>query len=210
MKQKKHSEVMARREGLVVQEMEDETLVYDLERHSAHCLNETAAFIWNHCDGETKPAKIAALMTKKWRKPVDEDVVWLAMKQLRRANLLDAPPVAHAKRIDASRRAAIQKLGLAAALSVPLVTSIVSPTAAAAASVPVQCIDCISRGQGQFFPALCTGLCKDVSGTCYENSGCGSGQALPECMTCFDCATASQAVGSTIKSWERPGTLKCA
>lgn len=202
-KQNKPTEVMARREGLVVQEMPDETLVYDLSRHSAHCLNETAAFVWNHCDGGTKPAKIAALMTKKWRKPVSEDVVWLALKQLRRANLLDDPPVSHVQKMDASRRAAVLKLGLAAAL--PIVTSIVSPTAAQAATLIAEvCLSCISRGEGQFFPLDCLTTCKDVKGTCYQNSGCGNGQGV-SCITCLECA--QQAVGAPIKSWESPGDL---
>lgn len=36
---------LARSEGLVIQEMPDEVLVYDLETNKAHCLNETAAFV---------------------------------------------------------------------------------------------------------------------------------------------------------------------
>ena len=35
---------IARSNGLVVQEMPDEVLVYDLDSNKAHCLNETAAF----------------------------------------------------------------------------------------------------------------------------------------------------------------------
>jgi hypothetical protein len=36
----------ARRDELVVEELDDETLVYDLERHKARCLNHTAALVW--------------------------------------------------------------------------------------------------------------------------------------------------------------------
>ena len=77
-----HSMALARREDLVVQEMPDEILVYDLTRHKAHCLNQTAAFVWNHCDGLTTAAGIAGLMEKEWDKPVGEDVVWIALDQL--------------------------------------------------------------------------------------------------------------------------------
>ena len=42
----------ARHNKLVIQELEDEVLVYDLERNQAHCLNRTAALIWEHCDGK--------------------------------------------------------------------------------------------------------------------------------------------------------------
>jgi hypothetical protein len=41
----------ARTEGLTVRELAEETLVYDKERHKAHCLNRTAACVWKHCDG---------------------------------------------------------------------------------------------------------------------------------------------------------------
>jgi len=45
----------ARQEGLLVRELNDETLVYDLFNigHKAHCLNSTAALIWKYCDGQT-------------------------------------------------------------------------------------------------------------------------------------------------------------
>ena len=36
-----------------------ETLVYDLERHRAHCLNPTAALVWSACDGRRDAAAIA-------------------------------------------------------------------------------------------------------------------------------------------------------
>ncbi len=35
-----------RKDGLVVKELGNETLVYDLERDEAHCLNQTAALVW--------------------------------------------------------------------------------------------------------------------------------------------------------------------
>ena len=43
---------VARQEGLVIQEMPDEVLVFDLKTNKAHCLNETAAFVWKACDGK--------------------------------------------------------------------------------------------------------------------------------------------------------------
>ena len=43
----------ARQDELVVEELSDETLVYDLKRHKANCLNRTAALVWQDCDGQT-------------------------------------------------------------------------------------------------------------------------------------------------------------
>jgi len=42
---------MARQNGIVVQEMPDEVLVYDLDSNKAHCLNQSAALVWKSCDG---------------------------------------------------------------------------------------------------------------------------------------------------------------
>ncbi len=39
----------ARQDELVVKELPDETLAYDLKRHKAHCLTRTAAQEWQHC-----------------------------------------------------------------------------------------------------------------------------------------------------------------
>ena len=37
-----------RAEGLIVQEVAEETVVYDQKGHRAHCLNKTAALVWRH------------------------------------------------------------------------------------------------------------------------------------------------------------------
>ena len=126
----------AREDRLVVQELPDEVLVYDLTRHKAHCLNRTAALIWRHCDGQTTVAEMATLLQKELKSPVDEAVVWLALERLGRARLLHerVTPPAGAARF--SRREVIRKLVLVGGLSVllPVVSSIVAPTAAQAAS----------------------------------------------------------------------------
>ena len=38
---------------MLVREIGEETLVYDLARHEAHCLNAPAAFVYRQCDGRT-------------------------------------------------------------------------------------------------------------------------------------------------------------
>ena len=49
---------IARQNGLVVQEMPDEVLVYDLDTNKAHCLNGSAALVWKSCDGNNTVADI--------------------------------------------------------------------------------------------------------------------------------------------------------
>src|SRR5262249_32118769 len=79
---------MARSEQLIIQELPDEVLVYDLTRHKAHCLNKTSAFIWSHCDGKSSASEIAALMEKEWKTPVKENTIWFALDKLGKADLL--------------------------------------------------------------------------------------------------------------------------
>ncbi len=42
----------ARKEGLLIQELPEEVLVFDLSTAKAHCLNHTAALVWRRCDGK--------------------------------------------------------------------------------------------------------------------------------------------------------------
>ena len=126
----------ARTAKLVVRELADEVLVYDTEAHRAHCLNRTAALVWKSCDGETPVSRIAERVGLQLSSPVAEEVVWLALGRLAELDLLSpsasprpAPPN------QMSRRRLLRRLGAAAAaVSLPLVTSIVSPTPAQAQS----------------------------------------------------------------------------
>src|SRR5437763_9240292 len=94
----------AREEGLLVQELPDETLVYDLNRHRAHSLNRTATLIWRHCDGRTTAAEMAALLQRELNLPADEEVVWMALRRLGRAHLLQERITPPADALRYSRR----------------------------------------------------------------------------------------------------------
>lgn len=129
----------ARTEALVLQELPGELLVYDTDRHQAHCLNRVAALVWRHCDGQTSLAQITALLPQELQSPQIEAVVSLALEQLERAHLLQEPltRAADAGAYSHSRRALVRKLAAVGGLA--LVTSIVAPEAAQAAT-------CISSG----------------------------------------------------------------
>jgi hypothetical protein len=124
----------ARQEGLLVQELPHEVLIYDTERHKAHCLNPTAAFVWKNCDGQTSVAEIARRLETSLSTIVDEDVVWYALGQLERDHLLEGKINLPASVNRISRRELIRRLGIGAAVAVPIITSIVAPTAAYAGS----------------------------------------------------------------------------
>lgn len=149
----------ARKEGLVIQELADEVLVYDLQRHKAHCLNHTAAWIWKHCDGRATVVEMARVLQAESKAPVNEGIIWLALEQLERDHLLSGriPRPSATPRL--SRRELVRQLGLVAAITLPLVTSIVAPTASQAAS-------CFPAG------AACTKSTECCSGNCFGGKVC--------------------------------------
>jgi hypothetical protein len=124
----------ARKEGLVIQEMPDEVLVFDLETNKAHCLNETAAFVWKACDGKNSVADITKLFGSKSGTSVPEDLVWLALDQLKTKNLIENKDEIVVDYNGMSRREVIRKVGLASVVALPLISSLVAPPAASAQS----------------------------------------------------------------------------
>jgi len=128
---------LARRERLLIEKLSDEVLVYDLDRKKAHCLNQTAALIWNHCDGQTSLEEMAVVLQEQSEVKVDHDVVWYGLDQLRRARLVEESVAMPNGATKVSRRELIRRLGLAVA--VPTVASILAPKASAALSCVVPC-----------------------------------------------------------------------
>jgi hypothetical protein len=148
----------ARKDGLIVQKLPDETLVYDLERDRAHCLNQTAAFVWQHCDGRSNAKEIARALKDKTKQPVDEKLVWLAIDQLGRNHLLKETLVLPPQVAGLNRREVMRALGLGAAVAIPVVASIVAPR-------PAQAATCGSPGAPCTFNTdCCNPLCN--LGTC--------------------------------------------
>lgn len=144
----------ARKEGLVVQDLPQEVLVYDLNRHKAYCLNETAALIWKCCDGKMTVGQLARAVEKKLKLPVDERVVWLGLKELSDSNLLLERATVPDGIARMSRRQAMSKLGIGAMLAVPVILSLNSPTAAQAGSCRARDVACTLDSQ------CCSGNCR--------------------------------------------------
>lgn len=125
---------VARKEGLVIQEMPTEVLVYDLETNKAHCLNQTAAIVWKSCDGKNTVSDISSLLSSTINgNPVQEDMIWLAIDQLNDKNLLETP-ISPQFSNGSTRRDVIKKVGLAAVIALPVISSLVAPKAAHAGS----------------------------------------------------------------------------
>ncbi len=172
---------IARREDLVIQEMPGEVLVYDLQTNKAHCLNETAAAIWKSCDGTNTVADISRLTNG-----AGEDLVWLAIDQLSEKNLLAAQ--VPTKFTGQTRREVIKKVGLAAVVALPIVTSLIAPTVASAGSA--------CAGGACSPPAQCNlGMTCNTAGGCScstSNSAAAGGCANANCTTCNGTCTVQQ------------------
>lgn len=172
----------ARSEGIISKEIDGELLIYDRARDRAHCLNETAATIWNLCDGRSSVREISERWAMSWRHKGEvarkveagsgidqivpsneereqfEQVVRLAMDRLRRAHLLEKTnhktfTAPISEMANISRREAVRRISFGAAIAIPVVTAITAPTPAeAAASCGIHCDPCSS-------PIECCGTC---------------------------------------------------
>ena len=147
-----------RRDGLIVESLDGELLVYDTERDRAHSLNAVAAAVWEACDGVRDAKAIAALAG------VTEDAVWRALSQLEERGLLDGELPRRMSGPEYSRRQAVRRIGLigaSAAFAAPLVKSIVVPSPADAG---VQ-------------------SCVPENGQCGSGEGCDTTGFVPCCPT---------------------------
>lgn len=149
---------VARTHRLVVRHLDEEILVYDLDSHRAHCLNELAARLWQASDGHTT---VAAMQAAERR---SEYEILHGLQVLADADLLVAAPPR-----EPSRRQALGRLGRSVAL--PAVVSILVPTAASAASRLPNGAFC-----GTDSSACLSGCCRrtgPLQGTC-QNAGAGA------------------------------------
>ena len=130
----------AREKDLVIQELEDETLVYDLESHQAYALNRTAGLVWRHCDGQTSVEQMTHMVQRELNAPVNEDAVWFALKRLDTLRLLKESLSLPLWVKTITRRQVLRtmgKVGLAALI--PTVITVVAPRAAQAATCVTDC-----------------------------------------------------------------------
>jgi hypothetical protein len=125
----------ARQEEVLVRRMDDETIVYDQKRNHAYCLNRTAAFVWQQCDGQKTVPEIAALLQQELNPAADQDLVWVALDRLDAAHLLQEPLQRSLDQARASRRQFVRKVGLVGVLTTLLPAVILTPAPAVAQAV---------------------------------------------------------------------------
>lgn len=152
---------IARQTGLVIQEVTDEVLVYDLDTNKAHCLNRSAAFVWRCCDGKNSILDIVQQFESDGRGKVTEDFVWLAIDQLNENGLLESEvsPKFHRR----SRRQVLKTIGMASAVALPMIASLVAPQRALGVE------SCVCASQAQCSKPGCTHPNCNNLGICAPN-----------------------------------------
>lgn len=161
---------VARTSDLIEQSLGKELLLYDLTVNRAYSLNETLAFVYQHCDGRTTFDQLRQRDSR-----LNDDVILLALDELGREDLL-------AQKFDGngmSRRTLLRKAAVSA-VALPVIMAVAAPTAIHAASAcNVSCAPegatCNIANPG----ACCGGTCVNVGGGVGTCSG-----GLPPGATC--------------------------
>jgi len=156
----------ANTENLVVQNSGLETLIYDLLSNKAFCLNQTSSAVWQLCDGDRPISQISSEMSKRLKTPVSEDLIWLAIDQLGKNDLIENAPDFAPKTGDLPRREAIRKIGFSSLIALPIISSLVAPTAAQAQS----CLPISNLNPGGI--SACSSNSECCSGHCMDGELC--------------------------------------
>lgn len=155
-----------RANDMLTQELVGETLVYDLKRNKAFCLNNTSAIILKLCDGTRAIGEITNTLSKQTKTLVSKDLVLLAIDQFNSDDLLENTTVPESAFGGMSRREVIRKVGLASVIALPIVSAIVVPSAANAQSCLAPGSPCI-----QGAPSACCDSCDDFGSASPGNPG---------------------------------------
>jgi Coenzyme PQQ synthesis protein D (PqqD). len=171
----------AREEGLLIEQIGDEVVVYDQQRKRASRLNKTVGLVWRQCDGTKSVAEIVEYLKKELNEVADENLVLLSLSQLDAAHLLQESPKLTSQQTRTSRREFVRKVGAVGVMSVllPLITTMAVPTPAQAQSCqPCGCLGCTCPcvACGCTCPCVfCLGCtCPCTSCLCTLCAGCSS------------------------------------
>jgi hypothetical protein len=136
---------------LIARTIDDELLLFDEETSTAHCLNGIAGEMWMACEQQSCAADVTDFLRIRWP-DTEKEVVWASLSRMAAAGLLEE--ITEEESISTSRRDLIRKIGLTAAAVLPIVvTSVLIPPAAAAASCGPFLAQC-----GGIHPPCCSGF----------------------------------------------------
>ena len=183
-------------EGVHLERAADEILAMKTATSEAHALNQSAAAVYELCDGKASKSEMTTEIRRRTDLPADEEIVDLALAELVDAGLvaLDGPE----PRSKISRRSLIRRLALSsmAAKMLPAVeTVLVPPVEAEATSSRLQSFPLASPGSenGKTKPRIpdvnygpstdeaideMLGLARVTSSDLLYDLGCGDGRIV--------------------------------
>src|SRR3954466_6218817 len=145
----------ARSDGLLIEPIGDETVIYDTDSKQAHCLRPLAAIVFSSCDGQLTVADLAHTARQRLGDPVSDSAVADAVAQLESLGLLKSALVVRAggglvatNGRGVSRREMLRRVGFAGAataVGTSLVTSITAPHAVGVSGIPAGCDGCTAN-----------------------------------------------------------------
>jgi hypothetical protein len=196
----------ARSEGLLIEAVGDETVVYDTKSKQAHCLKPLAAIVFDSSDGHATVGEIARIAEGRLGDAVSEADVADAAAQLESLGLLQTVLIVRAgdhlalsNGNGVSRREMIRRVGFtgaAAAVGTALVTSVV-PQVAWASGIPIGCTGC-----GKNSDCTSNHCCQSVPGKSCNKSCCVGANNSCHTTSCTcsishaDCTTTACAPGA--------------
>jgi hypothetical protein len=186
---------VSRKTDLVTQTAGNELLIYDLTVNKAFCLNESISIIWQACDGHKNISELADYLSKQFDSAINEDFVWFALEQLKKDNLIENTPEIFMPFEGLSRREIIRQIGFASLIALPVISSLIAPTAIQAASA------CVTAGN-----TTCRCPCPStlVNGTCGQGTPTPTNAACNPNCTCTRtgaaCPTTGPSAGTALGS----------
>jgi Coenzyme PQQ synthesis protein D (PqqD) len=167
----------ARSSGLVVRELEDEVLIFDVDRDKAHCLNRTAGLVWKQCDGRTSVEEIRQVLEEELETPVNAEIIWRALSDLDRDHLLDEEVSQPAAMARMSRRELMKRAGITVAI--PVIASLAIPSVALATGSPGSCGTTCGGLNSACTHGTCMGSCGTPGNACSVGTICCVPKNIP-------------------------------
>ncbi|HKD06811.1 MAG TPA: PqqD family protein [Bryobacteraceae bacterium] len=78
----------ARSGALVVHQIGNEVIVYDVPSQQMHKLSPAASVVWQHCDGHRSIGDLTSIAQQELGGACNEELVWSCLTQLKKLNLM--------------------------------------------------------------------------------------------------------------------------
>lgn len=208
----------SRKENIVVQDFAAEVLIYDLKINKAFCLNETSKLVWQLCDGNHSVSEINHNLNQKLKTEIPEDLVWIALDQLKRDNLLEKSENFEINFNGLDRRQIIKKIGLASMVILPVVSSVVAPGAVAAASgfpflaactVDSECASGNCSNSNPTFPQICCVTGVGIGRPPGTQHACTNAQGVCDSIATSSCCSGTSTLRTDLPSCSGPTNFPC-